>query len=1028
MEGTGFLPSRDGFPFRNDFDYPATRLGRSAPLAPGFGLAGGMCLSALDRWQAGRPLPVPPGAPEPGDVLYEELARRQVELLNHGAWDRILEWQRRPGVGGFVGERGVGELTRLEWRRARRSLERGMPVLLCVLRTRGPFANPSENPFVLAYRYEFASDTKRGTFWVYDPNRPGNDDVRLTIVPGGRRRAPEVTFISERVRGFFVLPYDRPSAAPLRATEMTEASAGGMNGRAAALPGAGANAIVRARNGGFVVVRAAKPDVEARAQRIEGDVLASDPIVIGGRIPTILSRAQDGTVLGFRRGVTGWRGRPMPSAKTPLSLDFGPTVVSSRGRVHAFGVKDGRLAHMQRSPAGMWSAGIVTAQTGAGSSERLEGTPSAVVDGGRVIRVFTRTEGGRIAHMALTPDGRWSATLLPVADGAIAGDALAVIAPGDDQITVFAVSDQGELIQLRGGADAWRARNLTRETSHDGGPYAVRVEIAVSAGPGNTLHVFGVSPRNGLIHYWCPPTLAWRAQDLTHGRVETGDAARVRGRPSVVRTADDQLVVAAAAERGIVVYRWNSAGDWTGDALPMPDGFAQRLSPEGPTVWRDARGQAYLHATFDDGRAILAVPGRPDTAQRTTRIEQGRSVPRARPTRAERQTEGRRTDAGVPVGVTPPAVSPTVAIAAGAEVEPPAEQASPIDLDTVDFGALSSGGTGANDAMSLDSFGSMDLSQLQLGGADASVGDDAPSLLDLGSMSMDAATAGEVAPGLELGREGWDGHAAEKPGSDAGSTAAEGGFQPAAPLMPDANAASRPLVEDFTLPGTAENTRREEDRARRKAEEKERAREKAETGSRQKAELEERARLKAEQEEQARQQAEREERARLEAEAETRREAEAVARRKAAEEEERARKKAEAEAKKKAEEEERARKKAEAEARKKAEEQERARLKAEEEARLAAEEAARVAAAEEARKAEEAERAAAARRRSIPAALEGLPLLDDKVTPRDRVATEDAKPVPAPKPKDSGRPKPKLRSIDDLIRLADDHDPTFEKK
>ena len=151
MQATGFLPSRDGFSFRNDFEYPASRIGRAAPLAPGFGMAGGMCLAALDRWQAGRPLPVLPGPPAPGDILYEELFRRQVELLSHGAWDRILEWQGLPGIGRMLGPRGVGELTRTEWSRLRRSLEAGMPALLCVLRTRGPFANPSENPFVLAY-------------------------------------------------------------------------------------------------------------------------------------------------------------------------------------------------------------------------------------------------------------------------------------------------------------------------------------------------------------------------------------------------------------------------------------------------------------------------------------------------------------------------------------------------------------------------------------------------------------------------------------------------------------------------------------------------------------------------------------------------------------------------------------------------------------------------------------------------------------------------------------------------------------
>ena len=76
MQGPAFLPSQDGFSFRNDFEYPATRLGRGAPLAQGFGLAAGMCVAALDRWCSGRPLPVLPASPPPGHPIYEEIVRR----------------------------------------------------------------------------------------------------------------------------------------------------------------------------------------------------------------------------------------------------------------------------------------------------------------------------------------------------------------------------------------------------------------------------------------------------------------------------------------------------------------------------------------------------------------------------------------------------------------------------------------------------------------------------------------------------------------------------------------------------------------------------------------------------------------------------------------------------------------------------------------------------------------------------------------------------------------------------------------
>ena len=839
MQATGFLPSRDGFSFRNDFDYPASRLGRAAPLAPGFGLAAGMCLAALDRWQAGRPLPVLAAAPAPGEVLYEELIRRQVELLSHGGWDAILDWQRRPGMGSLLGPRGVGELTRAEWGRLRRSLERGMPALLCVMRTRGPFANPSENPIVLAYRYEYARETKRGTIWVYDPNRPGNDDVLMTIVTGSRRRAPEVTFIAERVRGFMVMPHDRPVASPFRAVELaTDAETGGFTGRAVALPGRGANLAVRARNGGVVLVRGGKSaDGSPNLQRSGAEsVLASDPLVIPGALPTLVARDVDGNLLGLRVGVRGWRPRLLPSPKAPLAIDSGPVMVTNRGRVHVFGIQKGRLAHLQRSRAGKWTAGVVPGQSNPAAAEALEGMPTAIVGPDHVLRVFARTAKGRIALMMLSKEGQWTTQLLPAAETTIAGDPIAVIASGDRQVTVFAVSENGELIQTRGGgSDAWRVRNLTKETARDTEPSAIRVEIAVSAGPGNTLHVFGVSPRRGLIHYWCPPTLAWRSQDLTHGRAETGESALVRGRPTVVRTADDQLVVAAAADKGLVVYRWSPAGDWTGDMLPLPPSIAARASFDGPVLWRDARGAPHLLAVLDDGSAVLGVPGRPDAEHRAIRMGAVAAIQPPRPlaptpgtAEAALEPPSAEPDApiDVPLGVligTEAAALPvgSVADADVATLEPMDLPGSmlPLANELLDtstaFESIDATDATLAEVQAMDDGASPGIELIDLGGlADADpepAQPDAEPTLDIGFGSLDLeskpkpAGATPFAPRDERrDREGWGSYVDSTTGADDTMDLGAFAFEPAEALVPGSAPRSRlDLPEDPTLGANA---------------------------------------------------------------------------------------------------------------------------------------------------------------------------------------------------------------------------------
>lgn len=1109
MQASHFLPSRDGFPFRNDFEYPPSRVGRGAPIAQGYGLAGGMCLAALDRWLTGRPLPSPDAAPQPGQPLYEELTRRQVELLGQGTWSRILDWQSRPGVRRRLGPAGLAELTRREWVRLRRSLDAGLPAIVCILRTRGPFANPSENPLLLAYRYEYARETRRATVWLYDPNRPGNDDVRMTVAVGSRRRPPETTYIAERVRGFLALPYDRPARnSTLRAVELADGSAGGLAGTAAPLHGRGLGAAVRGRDGSLLLIDGSpkKGKTGPRVQRLAVETpIVSDPVAIGGRAATILARDTNGTVVVFRRGIGGWRGRPVPGLEERLQIEFGPVGIAARGKLHAFGVRKGKLVHMVRHWTGRWTAGEVVAQAGPDGREPLEGTPAVCQSANRGLHVFVRTAKGRIAHMRLTTENKWSASLLPAADNAVASDPVVAAAPGDDQITLFAVTEEGELIQTRGsGSDTWRVRNLTRETAVDGGPHPMRVEIAVSAGPANTLHVFGVSPRNGLVHYWCPPTLAWRAQDLTHGRPDIGDGARVRGRPSVTLAPDDQLVVACAGEKGIVVYRWSAASDWTGDVLPAPPALAQASVPVGPAIWPDSAGEIHLLAVLEDGRAILGLPGRPDSAHRRISIATDagrRKGQQAPPARAAAAAAGVVPGEEATANPELPAAAPTIGRADAREAEaaagmsdestverevPPmadvdsfesfdmigsydsigaTEGAGPVDLSFGSLGGMELTSAGA-DEVAEEPATLLDISlEASTGSDDAGVGSDALGLIGSDLTPMDAqlenqpvtqgrpdARDDETSLPRDADRDGWGSYAAASetpatPEEEAAGASLDLGpmsFEPAPPLLPDSEA-SRP--EDLGLPlGASIGHRGEASAADPKAAEKAaKATEKAARATEKEA-----ARIATEKKEAE------EKAARVAAKKAAVEKAERIAAKKKVAEEEAARvaavkKAAEKEAariaaEKKAAEKEAARIAAEKKAReaariaaeKKAAEDEALRIAAEEAAaeKAAAQKAAVEKAAAEKAAAEKAE-AERARKSGKPAqqgrpipALDGLPLLDeDTRSPAPRAeAKEETSDKDRPPPKASPSPKPKLRSVDDLIRLSDEHDPKFEKK
>ena len=167
-----FLPSRDGWPFSN-----ASMAGlplRVGPVPVGRvigGLCGGMCVSALQHWRSGGPLP------SDRRTALAEIVAAQVRSFDvPRAPYRYLRLQQPAAVD----QRAATTRESLAQLRASLSVDR--PVLLglvCAL-GRSPLI-VTEHHVVLAYS---ADDTR---VQIYDPNYPRRDDVLLEIAGDGRQ-------------------------------------------------------------------------------------------------------------------------------------------------------------------------------------------------------------------------------------------------------------------------------------------------------------------------------------------------------------------------------------------------------------------------------------------------------------------------------------------------------------------------------------------------------------------------------------------------------------------------------------------------------------------------------------------------------------------------------------------------------------------------------------------------------------------------------------------------------------------------
>lgn len=216
---TGFLPSRHGFHFSNQFpSVPAITIpllfGKLKLGDASNGLCGGMVFCALDHFLAGRPIPDVRTHPVAG-ALFETLVSRLLNSFNfpfgvlkyavlmHPAYP---DEEKR----GRLAPRGRAWRTiRVEWPIIKKILDSGQPCPLGLVRVKTTdLSKLGQNHQVLATGYDVADDIL--SLDIYDPNFPDNDDLKLRLSLAAPGRATPLEYAApdrQPVFAFFHVPY-----------------------------------------------------------------------------------------------------------------------------------------------------------------------------------------------------------------------------------------------------------------------------------------------------------------------------------------------------------------------------------------------------------------------------------------------------------------------------------------------------------------------------------------------------------------------------------------------------------------------------------------------------------------------------------------------------------------------------------------------------------------------------------------------------------------------------------------------------
>jgi hypothetical protein len=211
---TGFIPSRHGFHFRNDFASKQVVL-------PGFGevwtrgRGGGMAFAALDYWHMGLPVPTHraedfegAGVPHDGSRLSDYLYKRLFDSFATWTARQFVIWALAADGPTWADEGVIARTRKEQLPRLRRAIDGGRPVVLGLVAA-SALDDLAANHQVVAHAYDSDDRTGALRIHVYDPDRP---DQEATLEADQAGAYLVSSLAGERWRGCFVQDYapERP--------------------------------------------------------------------------------------------------------------------------------------------------------------------------------------------------------------------------------------------------------------------------------------------------------------------------------------------------------------------------------------------------------------------------------------------------------------------------------------------------------------------------------------------------------------------------------------------------------------------------------------------------------------------------------------------------------------------------------------------------------------------------------------------------------------------------------------------------
>jgi len=209
---SGFLPSTSGWRFSNAFAPRSlfdVGLG-SAKIPIGNaanGLCGGMVFATRDYFEAGL-VPPPEATPPTQGALYTYFVRRLFDSFNlpfgparylYLMDPALSDYETRPNPSRLARRSRAWVMIRKEWPKIRRDLDQGRLCSIGLVRVKCPLFKIKaalgiigQNHQVLAYGYELNGNDL--SLYIYDPNYPGNDNIRLSLSIANPYRATPVTY------------------------------------------------------------------------------------------------------------------------------------------------------------------------------------------------------------------------------------------------------------------------------------------------------------------------------------------------------------------------------------------------------------------------------------------------------------------------------------------------------------------------------------------------------------------------------------------------------------------------------------------------------------------------------------------------------------------------------------------------------------------------------------------------------------------------------------------------------------------